>query len=56
MIFRKISLLFVVVSLVTSFLSADKKQNLLVDTLPELKTSKAPQSWNDAWKGFEISF
>ncbi|MBT7650837.1 MAG: hypothetical protein HN553_07680, partial [Opitutae bacterium] len=53
MIFRKISLLFVVVSLVTSFLSADKKQNLLVDTLPELKTSKAPQSWNDAWKGFD---
>ena len=53
MIFRKISLFFVVFYLVTSFLSADKKQNLLVDTLPELKTNKAPQSWNDAWKGFD---
>ena len=53
MIFRKISLFFVVFSLFISFLSADKKQNLLVDTLPELKTNKAPQSWNDAWKGFD---
>ena len=53
MIFRKISLFFVVFSLVSSFLSADKKQNLLVDTLPKLKTSKAPQSWNDAWNGFD---
>ena len=53
MIFRKFALTFLTFPLITSFLSADKKQKLFVDTLPELKTGEAPQTWNDTWKGFD---
>ena len=53
MIFRKFALTFLAFPLITSFLSADKKQKLFVDTLPELKTGEAPQTWNDTWKGFD---
>ena len=53
MIFRKFSITFLILPLVISFLSADKKHNLLVNTLPELKTSEAPQTWDDAWEGFD---
>ena len=53
MIFRKFALTFLTFPLFTSFLSADKKQKLFVDTLPELKTGEAPQTWNDTWKGFD---
>ena len=53
MIFRKFALTFLSFPLITSFLSADKKQKLFVDTLPELKTGEAPQTWNDTWKGFD---
>ena len=53
MIFSKISLSLPYLLLSYLFFMADKKQNLLVDTLPELKTSKAPQTWNDAWEGFD---
>ena len=39
--------------LLVSSLCAGKKESLLSETLPELSENKAPQSWNEAWLGFD---
>ncbi|MEJ6621437.1 MAG: dienelactone hydrolase family protein [Opitutae bacterium] len=50
---RKICITSLLLSLLNSFLFADNKQKTLVESLPELKAGIAPQTWADAWKGFD---
>ena len=50
---RKICITSLLLSLFNSFLSAENKQNILVESLPDLKAGIAPQTWDDTWKGFD---
>ena len=50
---RKTSLVFLVLPFLTLPVSAEKKGSLLAETLPSLDGNHAPQTWNNAWKGFD---
>jgi hypothetical protein len=53
MLFKKFSLLPFFLFLFVSSTNANDKQFLLEDTLPVLQGGKAPQNWNEAWRGFD---
>lgn len=50
---RNFSLIFLVLPFLTFPVSAEKKESLLAETLPALVGIHPPQSWNQAWLGFD---
>ena len=50
---RKICILSLLFSFISTTLSAGEDQNSLTETLPMLKAGVTPQTWNDAWVGFD---
>lgn len=53
MLIQKFSPLFLLLLLFISPSNANDKRFLLEDTLPALRGEKAPQTWNEAWRGFD---
>ena len=53
MLIQKSPPLFLLLLLFISPSNANDKRFLLEDTLPALRGEKAPQTWNEAWRGFD---
>ena len=53
MLIQKFSPLFLLLLLFIYSSNAGDKRFLLEDTLPALRGKKAPQTWNEAWGGFD---